>query len=96
MILRSSDGGVIFLAHRDLCLCTSALEAKLQACLEGTKFSLDESDCQELVNMARSKERDASSLCHLLEDLRILLSSDRLISFSKTPRGCNKASHELA
>jgi ribonuclease HI len=104
MILRFSDGGVIFSACRDLRMCTSALEAELQACIEGMKFSLDlfigeiyvESDCLALVNMARSNERDASSLCHLVEDLRILLSSDRFISFSKIPRGCNKASHELA
>jgi hypothetical protein len=31
-----------------------------------------------------------------VEDLRILLSLDRFISFSKIPKGCNKASHELA
>jgi hypothetical protein len=46
--------------------------------------------------MARSKGRDASSLCHLVEDLQILLYSDHFISFSKIPRCCNKASHELA
>jgi ribonuclease HI len=62
MILRSSDGGVIFSACRDLHLCTSALEAELWACLEGMNFYLYlftgeisiESDFLELVNMPRS------------------------------------------
>ena len=55
-----------------------------------------ETDSAELVNMAVSVERDGSSLGHLVEDLRILLSSDRILSISKIPRLCNMASHDLA
>ena len=33
---------------------------------------------------------------HLVQDLHLLLCSDRFLSFSKIPRVCNKASHELA
>ena len=50
----------------------------------------------ELVKMAVSVERDGSSLGHLVQDLRLLLSSNRILSISKIPRLCNNASHELA
>ena len=104
MILRRSDGSIVFSACRALQFCASALDAELQACLEGTRFALDmcqgnflvETDSVELLNMAISVERDRSSLGHLVEDLRILLSSDRILSVSKIPRLCNIASHDLA
>ena len=85
-------------------MCSSALEAELQACLQGIRFALDlcqesfmvESDSAELVQMIKSKERDGSALGHLVEDLRMLFLSDRIVSYLKIPRLSNSASHELA
>ena len=88
MILRRCDGSTVFSACRNLVLCSSALEAELQACLEGIQFALDicqepfvvESDSAELVQMIKSKERDSSTLGHLVEDLRMLFLSGRIVS----------------
>jgi hypothetical protein len=46
--------------------------------------------------MAMSKVRDGSSLSHLVEDLRDLLSADAMVGIVKIPRICNTSSHELA
>jgi ribonuclease HI len=80
------------------------LEAELLACIDGIRFAMDmglqhvtvEIDCQELVTMATSKARDGSSLGHLVEDLRDLLSADAMVGIVKIPRSCNTSSHELA
>ena len=65
----------------------------LQTCQENIMV---ETDSLELLAMSRSKTRDCSSLGMLMEDLRILLASDRIISFTKIPRLQNTSSHELA
>ena len=104
MMLRRSDGTVVFSACRSVRLCASALEAELLACMEGLRFALDMStqrimivsDCSELIRIATSKERDNSTLGHLVADLRVLLASDRVVALFKIPRLCNTASHELA
>ena len=104
MILRRDDTSTVFSACKVLHFCASALEAELQACLGGLRFALDmteerfsvETDSAILVQLMSSKERDSSALGHLVEDLRLLLSSPQVVSFSKIPRLCNKASHDLA
>jgi hypothetical protein len=77
MIMRRSD--------------TSALEAKMLACLDGVRFATDmgldritvESDCQVLVNLVTGDDRDGFPLCHLVEDLRIMLSCGRFLNVIK-------------
>jgi hypothetical protein len=74
MILRDSNGLIIFLAYRSLVFCSSVLEAELQACFEGLKFALDlsqdkilvETDNLELVQMGTCKARDDSCVGHLV------------------------------
>jgi hypothetical protein len=53
-------------------------------------------DCQVLVQMASTVARDGSALGHLVEDLCLLLVSDRFDRIVKIPRLCNWSSHELA
>jgi hypothetical protein len=48
------------------------------------------------VQVATSDARDGSVLGHLVEDLRLLLASDRFDHIVKIPRLCNRSSHELA
>jgi hypothetical protein len=94
MIMRRSDGTIVFSACRVLSNCTSALEAEMLACLDGVRFATDmgldrilvESDCQVLVNVLTGDDRDGSPLCHLVEDLHIMLSSGRFLNVIKIPR----------
>jgi hypothetical protein len=104
MILWLSNGSIVFFSCRALRQYSFALEAEMQACMEGLRFALDmsqehimvESDCSVLVQMALDKGRDGSALGHLVEDHCILLSSYQIVSFVKIPRLCNSSSHELA
>jgi hypothetical protein len=91
MILRCSDGSIVFSACRVLCNCMSALQAELSACLEGVCFASDmglecitvETDCQELVCLAHGKEPDGSLLFHLVEDLRLCWVLIAFLMFTK-------------
>jgi ribonuclease HI len=104
IILRNNEGAVLLAACRSLNFCSLALDAELQACLMGVRLALDhsnedlivETDSLELVRMARNTLKDGSSLGPAVEDLKLLLAEDRIISFSKIPRSCNSVSHELA
>jgi ribonuclease HI len=104
VIAHRYDGSTIFSAYRSVRPCSSALEAELLACIDGIRFAMDmglqhvtvETDCRELITMATSKFRDLSSLDHLVEGLRDLLSADAMVGIVKIPRICNTSSHELA
>jgi ribonuclease HI len=104
IILRRSDGSIVFTACRSLRLCSSALEAEISACIEGVRLALElnqdgilvETDSLEMVRMVTSTDADKSCLAHLVEDLRLLLSSQYIVSITKIPRLHNTASHELA
>jgi hypothetical protein len=53
-----------------------------------------ETDCLELVSMVRSINADRSCFGHLLEDLRHLFSSERIVSITKILWKQNYASHD--
>jgi hypothetical protein len=74
MILRWSDGSVVFSTCRVLHFCSFVLDAELHACLEGIELALDicqenfsvETDNIELINMATSVVRDSSAIGHVV------------------------------
>jgi hypothetical protein len=72
--------------------------------MEGIIMALDsseekiivETDCMELVSIAKNPERDSSCFGHMVADLQELLTSRQIVAFNKIPREQNSANHELA
>jgi ribonuclease HI len=103
MILRNADGGIIFSACRSLYHCNSALETEIGACMQGLALALQwsqdpvivETDNSTLIRMAQGKERDGSSLGHLVAEVRNLC-LERRVEFVKVSRSQNIASDALA
>jgi hypothetical protein len=93
----------ILSACRFLSDCDSPLEAELQACLEGLELSLQycqfpiiiESDCAQMIEAVRSKEKDRSSYLHLISEIK-LSSQTRVYDFVKVERLQVRVSHCLA
>jgi ribonuclease HI len=104
MVLRDENGMPIFSSCKFLEDCSSPLESELRACVEGLKLAVQhselpilvETDCRQLVSMATSKERDRSSLLHLVSELKFLCSSSRVCSIVKVERSQIRVSHHLA
>jgi ribonuclease HI len=104
MILRDSDGKIIFSACRALRQCGDALEAELRAMMEGLALALEwcqlpiivETDSVEVAHMITARKRDISRFGHLVAEARTFSSSNRIVSVSKVSRSQNIASHELA
>jgi hypothetical protein len=80
------------------------VESELAACLEGVTRALEassedmiiETDCLELVRLAKSGSKDYSSLGHWVDDLRSILNSPKILRVNKIHRDQNVVSHELA
>jgi ribonuclease HI len=104
MVLRDEHGNAIFTACRFMEHCSGPLEAELQACLEGVMLALQhcqlpvivETDCSQLVAAAKGNTIDRSLLVHLISELRILSSHERVSDVVKVERSQIWVSHNLA
>ena len=105
MILRDTQGNIIFSACRELRTCGDALGAELAACREGLELALHrttlpilvELDSSEAVSLIIAKSDDRSVHRFVIQEIKSLASTeDREISFTHCCRSQNKVSHELA
>ena len=104
MILRSSEGNIIFSSRRFLHTCCSALEAEVAACAEGLALALEwskepfilESDCSVAVNMLKDGEPNRSLMAAMVEEAKLLLKSGREVVLLHVRRGQNPVAHTLA
>ena len=104
MILRNSEGHIIFASCRFLHTCSSALEAEVSACAEGIALALEwstepftiESDCSVAVNMLSDGTPNRSPVTALVEEGKLLLKSGRDHSISHARRSQNRVAHALA
>mgnify|MGYP005846068177 CR=1 FL=1 len=105
MVLRDSEGKIIFSACREIRACDNALTAELAASREGLELDLFrtdepikvELDCAEAVTMITARVQDWSAHRTVIEEIRRLATMEgREVSFSLCFRSQNKVSHELA
>ena len=105
MILRDTQGNIIFSACRELRTCGNALGAELAACREGLELALHrmtlpisvELDSSEAVSLIIAKSDDRSVHRFVIQEIKSLASTkDREISFTLCRRSQNKVSHEHA
>jgi hypothetical protein len=90
MILRDGKGGVIYAAYRKLFHCNEALEAELQAMMEGLKLAVEHSNATILLQSACAVALKALSDCsldrsaygHLINKIKGYL-SDRFVILVK-------------
>lgn len=103
MILRDDTGKVIF-SCRHLFACSSALEAELAACVEGAALAMEwsqapfilETDSSVAASLIGAKEIDRSPLAALVNEVKRILSGDRLTRVAAIRREQNGAGHMLA
>ena len=105
MILRNTQGNIIFSACRELRTCGNVLGAELAACREGLELALHrttlpisvELDSSEVVSLIIANSDDRSVHRFVIQEIKSLASTeDREISFTLCRRSQNKVSHELA
>ena len=103
MILRDMTGTVIFASYRKLFHCNEALEAELQAMMEGLKLAIEhsqativlQSDCAVALKMLGDGSLDRSAYGHLVSEIKSFL-NDRVVIPVKILREQNRVAHCLA
>ncbi|KAE8782535.1 autophagy-related protein 7 [Hordeum vulgare] len=103
MILRTRTGEVVFAAYRKLFHCNDALEAELQALLEGIKLTTEhseapimiQSDCVAAINAIKDTSLNNSAYGHMIQEIKFLL-SDRVFIPVKVSRAQNRVADCLA
>lgn len=104
MILRKSDGTIIYTSCWFLRKCHSALEAEIAALREGIELALEwsslpliiESDCVATVNMIKNHALDRSSLAATVGEIKSMLQTGgREYSLFHMSRTQNNISHVL-
>lgn len=103
MVLRDSDGLIIFSSCRQLFNCRDPLEAELGACMEGLSLALSrtelpiaiEMDSLLAVKMIQSRDDDRSLYCSLVREIKHLRSL-RETSITHIYRQQNRVSNSLA
>lgn len=103
-VLRDSTGKIIFAACGKMDRCGDPLEAELLACREGIAMALQwtllpmviETDCQEALNLLRSKQRVLSEMGFLVGEVHSLMTGQREIKLTKVYKDQNIVSHFLA
>jgi ribonuclease HI len=103
MVMRDSNGVVIFAACRKIQQCQDATEAEIQAIEDGLQLALQwsqvpfsvESDCSEAIQMIKQSSPNISAHAFRINVIRELL-RERDSRLIKINREANTASHELA
>ncbi|KAK1626172.1 hypothetical protein QYE76_000487 [Lolium multiflorum] len=103
MVLRNSNGEVIYAACQQVQHCSDALEVELMAIEVGVKQALQwtqqifsvESDCAEAINMIKQIPPNISAYAFRINEIREVL-RERDSPLVKISREANNASHELA
>lgn len=103
MILRDSEGAVIFSAYRYLFHCKDALESEISAVLEGVSLSLQrsnlpivvQSDSSIVVAALTDDSLQRSAYGHLMMEIKKLLEPRGFIP-QKLERHQNSVAHSLA
>ncbi|KAM3299557.1 hypothetical protein ACQJBY_040849 [Aegilops geniculata] len=103
MVLRDSEGEVIFSAYRYLFNCKDALEAEISAILEGLSISIQRSDLPIVIQSENAKvvvaltddSLDRSAYGHLMLEIKKTLELRGFIPL-KIERHQNRVAHSLA
>ena len=103
MVLRDSDGVVIFSAYRYLFHCNDALESEVSAVLEGLSMSMQQIDIPiviqfdswRVVAALSNDSLDCSAYGHLMLEIKKLLELHGFIS-QKIEGHQNRVAHSLA
>ncbi|KAM3372416.1 hypothetical protein ACQJBY_019341 [Aegilops geniculata] len=103
MILRDSDGNIVFSACRSIRHCSGPLQAELLACHEGLNLALQwstlpvdiEMDCMDAARLIKSPTLDSSPHMMLVQEIKRLF-GERDNSIAHVSRNQNVVRHTLA